>query len=38
MAESFKNMFNEQFFIKFIEDLKLVVYDFGGKIRVANNG
>lgn len=28
MAESFKNMFNEQFFIKFIEDLKLVVYDF----------
>lgn len=28
MAESFKNMFNEQFFIKFIEDLKLVIYDF----------
>lgn len=28
MAESFKNMFNEQFFIKFMEDLKLVVYDF----------
>lgn len=28
MAESFKNMFNEQFFIKFMEDLKLVIYDF----------
>lgn len=28
MAESFKNMFNEQFFIKFIKDLKLVIYDF----------
>lgn len=28
MAESFKNMFNEQFFDKFTKDLKLVVNDF----------
>lgn len=28
MAESFKNIFNEQFFHKFTEDIKLVVNDF----------
>lgn len=28
MAESFKNMFNEQFFDKFTKDLKLVINDF----------
>lgn len=28
MAESFKNMFNEQFFDKFTKDLKLVIHDF----------
>lgn len=35
MADPFKNMYNEQFFERFSEDLKLIINDFGAREFVA---